>query len=201
MRQVRLVSQKFFLPPGAVLAIALLFGLPVGTTLLEIPGPGRLAINIGTVSVATYLVGYRIKTRVTLVWFVLAYSGAAMVIPMFKLTVRPDWLLSRGMVFYVGIGIAMISVLTCILVWELLRVARGVPILKEPFVCLVCSYSLIGNTSGVCPECGSPIPFEGLQMEPAQFFETAAALRAPGNPQALCHPLPPDVDKTGHDAG
>lgn len=28
---------------------------------------------------------------------------------------------------------------------------------KNPYVCTMCRYSLIGNTSGKCPECGTPI--------------------------------------------
>jgi hypothetical protein len=31
--------------------------------------------------------------------------------------------------------------------------------------CLVCSYDLTGNTSGVCPECGTPVAGEGQRSE------------------------------------
>ena len=32
--------------------------------------------------------------------------------------------------------------------------------------CLACAYDLTGNTSGTCPECGSPIPIEAHGVEP-----------------------------------
>jgi len=32
--------------------------------------------------------------------------------------------------------------------------------------CSVCSYDLTGNTSGTCPECGSPIPSSAATCEP-----------------------------------
>jgi len=31
---------------------------------------------------------------------------------------------------------------------------------KKPGLCLYCSYDLTGNASGVCPECGSPMPLD-----------------------------------------
>ncbi len=33
--------------------------------------------------------------------------------------------------------------------------------LGQPFACTKCGYSLIGNTSGVCPECGTPTARRG----------------------------------------
>jgi hypothetical protein len=32
--------------------------------------------------------------------------------------------------------------------------------------CLVCGYNLTGNTSGVCPECGTPVPKEAAEKRP-----------------------------------
>jgi rubrerythrin len=29
---------------------------------------------------------------------------------------------------------------------------------KRPWGCKQCAYDLTGNTSGICPECGNPIP-------------------------------------------
>ncbi|HSZ54569.1 MAG TPA: hypothetical protein VK797_02835 [Tepidisphaeraceae bacterium] len=32
--------------------------------------------------------------------------------------------------------------------------------------CIACGYSLTGNTSGVCPECGTPVPKEPIKKRP-----------------------------------
>jgi|GEM_PF-2436358 len=47
----------------------------------------------------------------------------------------------------IALGVALLS----FVVW---RRARAFPI----GICVKCSYNLKGNESGVCPECGSPIP-------------------------------------------
>ncbi len=38
--------------------------------------------------------------------------------------------------------------------------------------CLVCGYCLVGNVTGVCPECGSPIvvPRETVQADDGDAF-------------------------------
>ena len=33
-------------------------------------------------------------------------------------------------------------------------------------LCPLCGYSLTGNTSGTCPECGSPVPYSAATSEP-----------------------------------
>jgi hypothetical protein len=33
-------------------------------------------------------------------------------------------------------------------------------------LCQTCSYNLMGNTSGVCPECGTPVPKEDAERSP-----------------------------------
>ena len=34
---------------------------------------------------------------------------------------------------------------------------------EQPPTCLECGYNLTGNTSGICPECGTPIPKEARE--------------------------------------
>jgi hypothetical protein len=47
---------------------------------------------------------------------------------------------------------ALLLNLTLLLAWG------GRPSRDHPDNCVVCSYNLTGNTSGTCPECGTPIP-------------------------------------------
>lgn len=48
-----------------------------------------------------------------------------------------------------------------LLLWPLLALVRGPvrrAVRRRRGACLQCGYNLTGNTSGVCPECGEPIP-------------------------------------------
>lgn len=42
--------------------------------------------------------------------------------------------------------------------WLGIRWLRGPVIIQDGTLCDMCAYSLIGNVSGTCPECGSQIP-------------------------------------------
>ena len=46
----------------------------------------------------------------------------------------------------------------CMAVWGLCRLIRGKVLVQDGTLCPKCAYSLIGNVSGVCPECGAPVP-------------------------------------------
>lgn len=41
------------------------------------------------------------------------------------------------------------------LIWLMRRLARHT---TNSSVCVICGYKLTGNTSGTCPECGTPVP-------------------------------------------
>lgn len=41
--------------------------------------------------------------------------------------------------------------------WSLCRLLRGKILIQDGSLCSRCGYSLIGNLSGVCPECGSEV--------------------------------------------
>jgi hypothetical protein len=55
----------------------------------------------------------------------------------------------------------MCATLLCPLVWCLRFVTR-----IEGSACQKCGYNLTGNTSGICPECGSPVPKEPAEKGP-----------------------------------
>ena len=59
-----------------------------------------------------------------------------------------------------------IVLLTTILpLWRVISSARRHRRIKTS-LCSECGYSLTGNTSGVCPECGTPIPKEPAGQSP-----------------------------------
>jgi hypothetical protein len=43
-------------------------------------------------------------------------------------------------------------------IWGLCRLIRGEVLIQDGTLCPECGYSLVGNVSGVCPECGSAGP-------------------------------------------
>jgi len=66
-----------------------------------------------------------------------------------------NWLTSRGLRFgaivLVWCGLSMAT-------WGLCRAFRGKVIVQDGTMCGACGYSLVGNVSGRCPECGELRP-------------------------------------------
>jgi len=62
---------------------------------------------------------------------------------------------SRTVMFPMGLLIAALTVAPAISLWLTIRKRRR--ILHNH--CLACGYDLTANTSGVCPECGTPVPW------------------------------------------
>ena len=53
-----------------------------------------------------------------------------------------------------------VIVLACLVAGWIGRVVALVRSLRRsPLDCQHCGYSLAGNVSGVCPECGTPVPY------------------------------------------
>lgn len=61
-------------------------------------------------------------------------------------------ILIRGIYFFVGGGIA--GPLMAGIVWALRRGIRGAVLIQDGATCPACGYCLLGNTTGICPECG-----------------------------------------------
>lgn len=58
--------------------------------------------------------------------------------------------------------------------WRMGERIRGSPVRAQAFRCSGCGYALIGNESGACPECGTPIPYQRLGLSKEQFDDLAA---------------------------
>lgn len=56
------------------------------------------------------------------------------------------------------ISIVVVCVGFTMAIWGLCRLIRGKVLVQDGTLCPQCAYSIIGNVSGVCPECGSAVP-------------------------------------------
>jgi len=63
-----------------------------------------------------------------------------------------NWLTSRGFDF---VTIVPVCVGASMATWGLCRLFRGEVVVQDGTLCSKCGYSLIGNVSGRCPECGN----------------------------------------------
>jgi len=62
------------------------------------------------------------------------------------------WMIARGVEVPHWLVVILTAVLPAVFVWRSWRRPSG------QARCSTCDYNLTGNTSGVCPECGTPIP-------------------------------------------
>jgi len=53
--------------------------------------------------------------------------------------------------------------------WGASRSSRGKLLITHKSHCPNCAYNLIGNTSGVCPECGRAFTLEELEIAPEEL--------------------------------
>jgi len=122
------------------------------------------------------LIGSRIKKWHEVILFQIVYLVGLILTPVIKKVVLGYslYVLQRFDYSMVGL-IAGSCLLVSTIIWILLRVVRGTPVVIE-VACPNCTYSLIGNTSGVCPECGTSVPFERLGVTERQFFEMTSQL-------------------------
>jgi hypothetical protein len=72
------------------------------------------------------------------------------------------WLTSRLLYF---VTIVPTCVVLSMVVWGLCRPFRGKLLVQDGTLCSKCGYSLIGNVSGTCPECGRPTQTETARSE------------------------------------
>ena len=78
---------------------------------------------------------------------------------------------SRGLADIRGYNLYPLASILAILPisWAIGRVANRLRTarLRRLNVCIACGYNLTGNTSGVCPECGTPVPKEPAEEKPS----------------------------------
>jgi hypothetical protein len=103
------------------------------------------------------MVGYASYRRMATLQTYLIF-GIGIGVGFFALPVADTLLAHRDMLqaqtaLYVAIGLAPGPTFAAF-VWLLCRLVRGRVIVEQDFACPKCDYSLRGNTTGICPECG-----------------------------------------------
>jgi uncharacterized RDD family membrane protein YckC len=117
--------------------------------------PGKWLLDVQVVDVITrepISFGRSLKRNlITLIPFIV-------IIPAFQMIKGPRW----------GDGWARTAVIRG-------KYAHKLPFDPRGFLCTGCGYNLTGNVSGICPECGTPVP-RGTAIPPA---ETALPVETP----------------------
>jgi hypothetical protein len=87
-----------------------------------------------------------------IVFYIVSVPIVCLAIGSLLLHMKPDWESLALSVSMIGPGLITVVLLT--------RSRFAKPVLVYDSSCPNCEYNLTGNVSGVCPECGLPIPLE-----------------------------------------
>lgn len=128
--------QEFMIAYGASRWIG-----PVGIFYLQIPDYAMAAIGGCMIG----LVAWRRWLRFSFLYSITLFGIPFVIYSLF----RSSWML-----YFLNFSVIPI-VLTC--AWVASRPQRHRALLKENNLCWECAYNLTGNTSGVCPECGTKV--------------------------------------------
>ncbi len=178
-RKFRLVPDDYFWSPRTVLLV----GLGLGTlwTLIAwiVPAPWGLWLFVVGVCATTICVESRIRR-----WYIAVFFIALLPVPLIVIDVADRllsapgvrWLFGRWFLFGVVFIDIAISIMSSFAVWAVARILRGVIVVPDVSRCAICGYSLIGNSTGICSECGTPIPLELMGMTFEEFYELSGKL-------------------------
>lgn len=150
--------------------LAALLGFPGGCSFIaNYPSRhvGLYLLPLACIPVA--VIGARIRSVWHTVLFALAYALADTALPLIRGLLRPDWFWNAGTAALFGAFHFVVNAVLCATVWWFVWGRPRKMKTRRRFLCDNCSYNLIGNTSGVCPECGTPIPFEAKGITAEQL--------------------------------
>ncbi len=181
-RKFRLVRDEYFWRPLTVLLI----GLTIGTSWVLVAWAiqdwnreeaWRFWLFLVGVCVATVCVESRIRRWYIVVFLVASLNAPFIMIALADgLTRRNVWPLGRWFLFEISLGMLAITMISSFVAWAVARKIRGVIVVPDASRCAICGYSLIGNRSGICSECGTPIPLEVMGMTLEEFYELSDKL-------------------------
>ncbi len=179
-RKFRLVPKEHFGRPLTVLLV----GLGLGTLWALIGTWTRredwgLWLFLGSVCATTIGAEGRIRR-----WYIALSFVALLHLPIIVIDVADRllsapglrWLLGRWFLFDIILGLIAISMISSFVAWAVARKIRGVIVVPDASRCAICGYSLIGNSTGICSECGTPIPLQIMGMSLEEFCELSSKL-------------------------
>lgn len=73
-----------------------------------------------------------------------------------------------------SIGVSLVLAVACVVVWMWVRRWGEVVLIQDGTICPACGYSLVGNQSMICPECGRTFAYVELGTTAAEFRRRSA---------------------------
>lgn len=176
-RKFRLVPKEHFWSPLTISLIGLILGTSWAIIARTIQEHWGFWLFLGSVCVTTIYSEDRIRR-----WYIALSFVALLHVPIIVIDVAdrllstPGWLFGRWAFFDLILGLITISMMASFVAWAVVRRVRGVIVVPDASRCAICGYSLIGNRTGICSECGTPIPLEVMGMTLEEFCELSDKL-------------------------
>ena len=170
-RKFRLVPAEYFWRPLTILLVGLLVGTLWALIAWNLHEDWGLWLFLGSVCATTIYAEGRIRR-----WYIALSFVALLHVPIIVVDVAdrllraPGWLFGRWFLFGVILWLIAISMMSSFVAWAVARRIRGVIVVPDASRCAICGYSLIGNRTGICSECGTPIPVELMGMTIEEFI-------------------------------
>lgn len=100
-------------------------------------------------------------------WFGAGLNAPALIFLALQITVREY--AAAGSTVGIALGVSLGVAAVCVVAWLWVRRWNEVVLLQDGTLCPHCGYSLIGNTTMLCPECGRDFTFRELGTTEEEF--------------------------------
>jgi hypothetical protein len=160
---------SYYWPSWILIPLAGLLGVPGGYAYVELFWPRAILWMLPLPCIMVAIIGARISSVRQTLLIAAAYSLGTTTFPMIEALLRPGPFWNPGAAGVLGAVHFSINGTLCAGVWWFLWGRPRKLNARRRFLCDNCSYNLVGNTSGVCPECGTPIAFADKGITPQQL--------------------------------